>query len=73
MERGVTITLKPITHKGKNRIREHGDQWKVLDISNDNRVLVTPIIDGEIRFEGYLRWVFLTKDPHFEIEQGCIV
>ena len=26
------ITLKGITRHGKNRVHEHGDQWKVLDL-----------------------------------------
>ena len=26
------ITLKGLTGHGKNRIREHGDKWEVLDL-----------------------------------------
>ena len=28
----MILTLKGLTGKGKNRIREHGDQWEVLDL-----------------------------------------
>ena len=28
----MIITLKGITNHGKNRIREHGDKWEVLDL-----------------------------------------
>ena len=28
----MIITLKGITKHGKNRIREHGDKWEVLDL-----------------------------------------
>ena len=28
----MILTLKGITNKGKNRIREHGDKWEVLEV-----------------------------------------
>ena len=28
----MILTLKGITNKGKNRIREHGDKWEVLEL-----------------------------------------
>lgn len=28
----MILTLKGLTNHGKNRIREHGDQWEVLDL-----------------------------------------
>ena len=28
----MILTLKGITNKGKNRIREHGDKWEVLKL-----------------------------------------
>ena len=28
----MIITLTGLTNKGKNRIREHGDKWEVLDV-----------------------------------------
>ena len=28
----MILTLKGLTGKGKNRIREHGDQWEVMDL-----------------------------------------
>lgn len=28
----MIITLKGITNHGKNRIREHGDKWEVLEV-----------------------------------------
>jgi len=28
----MIITLKGLTNHGKNRIREHGDQWEVLGL-----------------------------------------
>jgi len=28
----MILTLKGITNKGKNRIREHGDKWEVLGL-----------------------------------------
>ena len=30
--KGNWITLKGITGHGKNRIREHGDLWEILDL-----------------------------------------
>ena len=27
----MILTLKGLTNKGKNRIREHGDKWEVLE------------------------------------------
>jgi hypothetical protein len=28
----MILTLKGLTNHGKNRIREHGDKWEVLDL-----------------------------------------
>jgi hypothetical protein len=28
----MILTLKGLTGKGKNRIREHGDKWEVLEL-----------------------------------------
>jgi len=28
----MILTLKGITNHGKNRIREHGDKWEVLEL-----------------------------------------
>ena len=61
---GTTITLKGITQKGKNRVREHGALWIVVDDSKTrrgNEVLIESVTgtDG--------RWIKMENDPNFEV------
>jgi len=38
-----TWTLKGLTGKGKNRIREHGNVWEVLTIQDIGLISATPM------------------------------
>lgn len=54
------LTLKGVTGKGKNRIREHGEQWTTVDwksVFDENAVFIQSVETGD------QRW--LTKD--FEV------
>ena len=49
----VILTLKGLTNKGKNRIREHGDQWEVMETTLTPKPPLPPIKSlktGEIRW-----------------------
>lgn len=61
----ILLTLKAITHKGKNRIREWGDTWQVKDIVS-NRLLITSFIDKTERQQS-LRWIDSKNDSDFMI------
>jgi hypothetical protein len=39
----LTWTLKGLTGKGKNRIREHGNVWEVLTIQDIGLISATPM------------------------------
>ncbi len=62
----MILTLKGITGHGKNRIREHGDQWEVLDlppgvISQSHKPRLPPIKSlktGEIRWLDEINFEF---------------
>lgn len=56
MEREL-VTLKGVTQKGKNRIREHGSIWRVLDRLDDGNILFQSVSDG------YMKWL----KPDFEV------
>jgi len=47
------LTLKGLTNHGKNRIREHGDQWEVMGTTLTPKPALPPIKSlktGEIRW-----------------------
>jgi len=50
------VIVKGVTQKGKNRIREHGSCWNVIEDSERGFLL-------ESLNTGYLKWV----NPDFEI------
>lgn len=39
---GQSVTLKGVSQKGKNRVREHGPVWTVVDISQTVRFSDVP-------------------------------
>jgi len=65
------IFLQGKTQKGKNRVRELGTEWKVLDtrdsvaFSSDSGpwVRVAPVSGGVDKD----RWIHLTKDKDFSV------
>ncbi len=75
--KGQEVTLVPLTRKGKNRIHEHGERWRVEGIRNrvgfslrpGPWVLVVAVNDPNL-FEGQptFRWVRELDDENFEID-----
>jgi hypothetical protein len=70
---GDILTLRGKTLKGKNRIREHGSQWRVIKIADGSNKWVPK---GEIFLESVAvdpfdnpdnRWIDPLRDQHFEI------
>ena len=71
---GKTIQLKGISSKGKNRVREHGDRWRVL--AETDRVLFAPNEPGPWLFvappgqgqnDKASRWVRAAGDINFVV------
>ena len=68
---GTVITLKGSSRHGKNRIREKGTAWRVVNVV-DSVSFSTPapgpfmllVSEGPVNDA---RWVSLHSDPHFEI------
>ena len=46
----TVVKIKGITGKGKNRVREHGDTWKVVNTSGTNLLLQSVKT-------GYMKWL----------------
>lgn len=74
---GKKIQLKGITQKGKNRVREHGDQWTVL--AETDVVLFSPNQHGPWLFVSPVgcdqnhkasRWVRVSGDTDFTVIAG---
>jgi hypothetical protein len=70
---GDIITLKGKSLKGKNRVREQGDQWIVNKadrplVNNSTLLLIRPIVDKDNDHDPRLRWVFPANDKDFEIK-----
>lgn len=70
----MTLKLRGITRKGKNRIKQFGEHWLVKDEGNFNgnpSYKVRPANGSDD-----LRWVFKNNDPDFEIisthPTGCM-
>lgn len=66
----MLIRVSPQSGKGKNRIREHGDTWRVLKTSDqvvcrEGRSHLVESLDGR----EYWRWVSTSYDPDFNIEE----
>lgn len=57
-----------ITHKMKNRIREHGDLWDILQDSG-GMLLISPA-SHRGKKEPYMAWVFFGKDVNLVVENS---
>jgi len=56
-----TVRLQGISLKGKNRIREHGEIWDIIQQDKD-----CLLIQSQINYN-YVRWIKEKNDPHFVI------
>lgn len=66
------VRLSPISNHGKNRVQHQGDTWIVMNESTSlntvkHRNCVGPFILCEK--DGVFRWVSLTDDPDFIVEE----
>lgn len=70
---GDILTLRGKTLKGKNRIREHGDRWRVIKIADGTNSWIPK---GNIFLESLsvdpfgnpdCRWINPVGDQHFEV------
>lgn len=65
---GARVTLKGTSQHGKNRVREHGSDWELIELRRS-----VPALDGgggaflKSPRTGDLRWVKLENDPNFEV------
>jgi hypothetical protein len=69
MKKGNWIKLRGLTGHGKNRIREHGENWIIEEI-RDSRLMLrsknnTFHVGGKAFPDG--RWIDLPSDKNFEI------
>lgn len=69
--KGDLLELEGKTLKGKNKIREHGNQWKITEIAHghpfvhEGELCIEPV-EQKGRFpEG--RWIMPAHDPNFNI------
>ena len=68
---GDAVRLSGKTRHGKNRIRENGDMWRVINLDGkessvlSTKICVVPMAEG--RRENW-RWLDLPEDEHMEIE-----
>ena len=61
------ITLTGISKKGRERIKQHGDQWVVMEVRGPHM-----LVKSVNRFpDGDFRWVAVTGDLNFEIVKGA--
>lgn len=56
----VTVVVKGVTKKGKDRVKQHGSVWRVLQ--KDNKGILLQSVQDE-----YLKWLY----PDFEIVEFC--
>ena len=68
MEIGDTITVVGVSSKGKNRVRELGDQWTVVKFDGD-RVDIRPVSEPVGVVWTKSRWIKVNKDPDFRIAE----
>lgn len=67
------IKLKGKTQKGKNRVREHGENWEVIRecdsviFSNEPGPWGFIVPEGQDRADKGSRWINLRDDKDFEI------
>lgn len=60
----LSVKLSPLSGKGKNRIREHGDTWNVVKSEHPfgfDAIMVQSVLTGSIR------WVDIHDDPDFDL------
>lgn len=62
------ITIRGITHKMKNRVREHGSIWMV-EKKNEKRLMITPVNPVDREFP-YSAWVLVGTDIEIIEEIG---
>ena len=62
MKIGQIVKLVGLTHKGKNRVNEHGPLWEIRRIDN-GMILVDSIVSQD------WRWVHTTNDTNFQIKE----
>lgn len=66
---GARVTLEGISQHGKNRIREHGTDWELLEKREEVSAL-----GGKSGLllrapDGDARWIAEEDDQHFQINQ----
>lgn len=70
LAKNSVILLNGLTQKGKNRIRENGEEWTVVEIRQS--VLFTsepgPWILIESNKTKHIRWIHSTHDKDFSIK-----
>lgn len=67
---GALLHLKAKSQKGRNRIREHGELWKL--VMTQQRVLFSDLagpwhLVDSTKNPMYGRWIHETEDAHFTI------
>jgi len=71
-----TIKLVGKTQKGKNRVRELGELWRIVEVTNEvlfssvkfNWAKIEPIaLDNNIRQSNTIRWIHLIDDKDFGV------
>jgi hypothetical protein len=72
---GKLIQLKGVSQRGKNRIREHNNQWvvlaeteRVLFSSNQQGPWIFVAPKGKDQNDKASRWIKVSNDPDFLIE-----
>ena len=63
--KGQDVKLDGINGKGKNRIRENGDTWKVIGMDQDALLVESK------KNPDCARWVLFQNDPVMKIVEGC--
>ena len=62
------LRLKGISNHGKNRVREHGELWRVTEHNSKTHVMRLNEIFIESLETGDSRWVNPSEDRNFEVE-----
>lgn len=67
----MIVTVRGVSQKGKNRIKEHGPDWLVIGVvtevwclDKEPGLLLRCMCDHE-----YDRWMKINHDAHFEIRE----
>ena len=65
---GDIVKLFGKTRHGKNRIRENGDMWEVIQVDGqDSSVLPTKVCAAPLSGSGNWRWIDLVDDRDMKI------